>query len=179
MVLTVPMRNGNKVCRGSYGLFSYCSYRTYEEWKHLFLKNLEFLLNLFLPYLWGMETQPSKLGQKHPRPGSYRTYEEWKRCIPFTISYVASVLTVPMRNGNFFFLRPESMRVSCSYRTYEEWKPNAVWICRKWNWKVLTVPMRNGNYSSLFKSIAWNHVLTVPMRNGNYVPGAEHAGKQF
>jgi len=39
--------------------------------------------------------------------------------------------------------------------------------------------MRNGNYSSLFKSIAWNHVLTVPMRNGNYVPGAEHAGKQF
>ena len=59
---------------------------------------------LFLPYLWGMETN------FHPNfelalSSSYRTYEEWK----------------------LFFLLFSSRLCDRSYRTYEEWKPQH-WI---------------------------------------------------
>jgi len=56
----------------------------------------------------------------------------------------ARVLTVPMRNGNFFVPVPKNPSVS-SYRTYEEWKlrdEDVAWHCGT---SVLTVPMRNGN----------------------------------
>jgi len=34
----------------------------------------------------------------------------------------AGVLTVPMRNGNIFFVVPVTSAGMRSYRTYEEWK---------------------------------------------------------
>ncbi len=58
---------------------------------------------------------------------SYRTYEEWKPYLALTcISSTYSVLTVPMRNGNF----------------------DAVY-CIEYKIVVLTVPMRNGNIISV------------------------------
>jgi len=123
------------------------------------------LYNTFLPYLWGMETLPP-FGSPSGRMGSYRTYEEWKlfsasfsknpscRFLPYLWGMETSelgnrirgsitVLTVPMRNGNFrqschlpvqvLFLpylwgmetvyRTSHLgRYPRSYRTYEEWK---------------------------------------------------------
>jgi len=56
------------------------------------------------------------------------------------------VLTVPMRNGNRFFV----------FAFY-------------WYKLVLTVPMRNGNEAILRGVLDRFQVLTVPMRNGNYI----------
>jgi len=76
------------------------SYRTYEEWKLLFLCS-----TLLVPVR------------------SYRTYEEWKLPAIVGISPVDLVLTVPMRNGNFVCIPAVSVHtVLSSYRTYEEWK---------------------------------------------------------
>ena len=149
LVLTVPMRNGN-LYRFQCSLnIAQSSYRTYEEWKpHGKIPDTE-VTRPFLPYLWGMETPQ----RRHPLPGcSHR------------------VLTVPMRNGNywgwtkilsiFWFLPylwgmetdvskkicPQSM--SGSYRTYEEWKPNSLSLLPLYTPLVLTVPMRNGNSPS-------------------------------
>jgi len=54
-VLTVPMRNGNTQLESYLAEGTDCSYRTYEEWKQEWIKEL-----------FGIEV------------GSYRTYEEWK-----------------------------------------------------------------------------------------------------
>jgi len=99
MVLTVPMRNGNDALKGYFESETFCSYRTYEEWKpsHFLIFNL---FVQFLPYLWGMETFFHYL-IKQPIVGSYRTYEEWKLVILFRWLCPGMVLTVPMRNGNF------------------------------------------------------------------------------
>jgi len=53
---------------------------------------------------------------------SYRTYEEWKLQTVALAVWEAIVLTVPMRNGNFF-----------------------ICFVRNCGATVLTVPMRNGN----------------------------------
>jgi len=55
IVLTVPMRNGNKI------------------WTQTMDSRLK-----FLPYLWGMETWSSWPKKQTRRLRSYRTYEEWK-----------------------------------------------------------------------------------------------------
>jgi len=121
-VLTVPMRNGN------------------------LLKRLgEACLCRFLPYLWGMETSIWKYTRKAWITSSYRTYEEWKRSLVSLLFVgISSVLTVPMRNGNFlddlqrllvgkflpYLWGMETKKLARqhggdsirSYRTYEEWK---------------------------------------------------------
>ena len=107
------------------------------------LKVVMFIVNSFLPYLWGMETKP-KPGQWTCLSCSYRTYEEWKLNYIFSHLWDDLVLTVPMRNGNsilsilLIFIKP-----------------------------VLTVPMRNGNLDFLSSMFHTTQVLTVPMRNGN------------
>ena len=126
-VLTVPMRNGNFQNLIWSSITYLCSYRTYEEWKLIINKIVLWLIPLFLPYLWGMETWLLQEAPVHTALGSYRTYEEWKRGLPtwFQLSikrflpylwgmetvmkiYVniveIKVLTVPMRNGNYHFL---------------------------------------------------------------------------
>jgi len=75
------------------------SYRTYEEWKLL----KQFPRSLF-------------------RDCSYRTYEEWKLGILVFSEEKETVLTVPMRNGNYISSITLSIHLP-----------------------VLTVPMRNGN----------------------------------
>ena len=119
---------------------------------------------------------------------SYRTYEEWKLgskskdcchvsvltvpmrngnfVIVIVIIFFVFVLTVPMRNGNISYTTSVSTILLRSYRTYEEWKHMAkklvfILLC------VLTVPMRNGNCTSQLMIIELDWVLTVPMRNGN------------
>ncbi len=121
-VLTVPMRNGNYVC---------------------WLLNRG--VNLFLPYLWGMETLHfSPTFQTH-QAGSYRTYEEWK-----------------LRK---LFYGQRSCYVFLPYL----WGMETKWTCgHAWTIWVLTVPMRNGNFIILPNPCLLLLVLTVPMRNGNY-----------
>ena len=133
------------------------SYRTYEEWKPTNIIFLSISYLKFLPYLWGMETEQSFTIRIH-KHSSYRTYEEWKLpksyvlfqpfisvlTVPmrngnFSKNWYAykgrKVLTVPMRNGNRDWEGGKSMVIACSYRTYEEWKQvqipdkNIVQIC--------------------------------------------------
>mgnify|MGYP006972346440 CR=1 FL=1 len=132
-VLTVPMRNGNITLPTSIKRDFIRSYRTYEEWKllppsishrtpNLFLpylwgmetstnKKSFLILTLFLPYLWGMET--SKSAERSTAVGgSYRTYEEWKLHSVYRSSLkLHSVLTVPMRNGNYKIQRKLSIYI--------------------------------------------------------------------
>ena len=55
---------------------------------------------------------------------SYRTYEEWKHnAFAVTSKSLDTVLTVPMRNGNYVFDPRLGYVCVGSYRTYEEWKP--------------------------------------------------------
>jgi len=77
LVLTVPMRNGNKEVKNLSVADMEGSYRTYEEWKPSVLSMLR--LKAF---------------------GSYRTYEEWKPSMALRQATQGRVLTVPMRNGN-------------------------------------------------------------------------------
>jgi len=58
-------------------LVTFCSYPTYEEWKH----------NLI------------ELG-KSIESSSYPTYEEWKRNNTTNLKLLDNVLILPMRNGN-------------------------------------------------------------------------------
>jgi len=121
--------------------------------------------------------------------GSYRTYEEWKRKRWGWMENRNSVLTVPMRNGNWsrhnsdsspvlWFLpylwgmeTPPLLSIQASlpvssYRTYEEWK-HLLYNQSLAFMFVLTVPMRNGNLQFRNALHLLNLVLTVPMRNGN------------
>jgi len=127
-VLTVPMRNGN-TSLSSLRTTKLSSYRTYEEWKPNSTWYSLWGFFQFLPYLWGMETF----------------------CVTKCI-YHASVLTVPMRNGNNRF---SSNNISITLF-------------------VLTVPMRNGNVRYRFCFACVFIVLTVPMRNGNLVRCCVH-----
>ena len=85
LVLTVPMRNGNEFRHLFFRLLDYCSYRTYEEWKHLQTHSItsfctrsyrtyeewklgcryynKSIAEWFLPYLWGMETWLGESGR--------------------------------------------------------------------------------------------------------------------
>jgi len=123
-VLTVPMRNGNSVSQSkqSNGGWFLPYLWGMETIKVIFDGEMFYK---FLPYLWGMETRKAKHSKWNRVLGSYRTYEEWKRAtrnckvmlplrsyrtyeewkplLPTHTSSIAMlVLTVPMRNGNFF-----------------------------------------------------------------------------
>ena len=167
LVLTVPMRNGN--LQNIFICMILCRVLTVPMRNGNMNINIKlFLVCLFLPYLWGMETSPPFFAL----PGlfrSYRTYEEWKL-------------------ENDFILTPFKFR---SYRTYEEWKRLCLIKCSKseywflpylWGMEtnvylfrskrfltVLTVPMRNGNLLFGLRSSWTGSVLTVPMRNGNTI----------
>ena len=77
-VLILPMRNGNEVSYTNWCWHVFCSYPTYEEWKHEFGTNIGLTIASFLSYLWGMETFGYVAGKIH----------------------VSMVLILPMRNGN-------------------------------------------------------------------------------
>ena len=188
LVLTVPMRNGNSSSSFA-STDPVSSYRTYEEWKPVFhlqadVDNLLFLpylwgmetqkilhvahfYHLFLPYLWGMETTQYQQTPEHyflvltvPMRNGNRVRNTERKVI-------AWVLTVPMRNGNIQHqIWICHLRIS-SYRTYEEWKHLSDLFEVQSQWWVLTVPMRNGNSTKAWDLRTVNSVLTVPMRNGN------------
>ena len=121
----------------------------------------------FLPYLWGMETE------RWPKSSIYRKY----RFLPYLWG-METIAHQGTREGDEFR----------SYRTYEEWKHHSKSLSQN-PCSVLTVPMRNGNPSgscvadpvpvSSYRTyeewkpgqlLAFNSVLsvlTVPMRNGN------------
>jgi len=144
IVLTVPMRNGNYLYASLKIVSATGSYRTYEEWK------LRCRWRMPSPRWHGSyrtyeEWKPGKNVERIDKIlGSYRTYEEWKPksirrhrqwdsvlTVPMrngnwvrvtTVRGQGLVLTVPMRNGNSFqSFRRLLPRIS-SYRTYEEWK---------------------------------------------------------
>ena len=97
------MRNGNFVFLVGIASYLFRSYPTYEEWKPFQGEWLQVTSqNLFLSYLWGMETPM------------------------FVFSQVVSswVLILPMRNGNHSLTLSFSIYLSSSYPTYEEWKPS-------------------------------------------------------
>jgi len=117
------MRNGNRLpTRSSRVVFSFRSYRTYEEWK--LSSTASPRCTSTRSYRTYEEWKPAEeANQTQEQKSSYRTYEEWKHFtfVPDWVS-VLFVLTVPMRNGNRSFLKNTRR-----------------------NLKVLTVPMRNGN----------------------------------
>ena len=98
-VLTVPMRNGN--------------IGSSKEWEGA---------NMFLPYLWGMETLLLLSLRILNRCVLTVPMRNGNRILQMIINMVIYVLTVPMRNGNVIL--------------------GSMALCL---WKVLTVPMRNGN----------------------------------
>ena len=108
----------------------------------------------FLPYLWGMETLlPDYIILQNI--GSYRTYEEWKPAMP-SISLTRRFPFLPYLWGM------ETL---------------TVWHNSQPELTVLTVPMRNGNTQAELSVLRYQLVLTVPMRNGND-EFYEHATKE-
>jgi len=144
IVLTVPMRNGNSNRWRNNPNPKKRSYRTYEEWKLQQMKKQSKSEKTFLPYLWGMETLARTV----------------------VSAWIATVLTVPMRNGNENITGQNLRRWLSSYRTYEEWK---LWYIRSNAWRLIRfLPYLWGMETRiLFYYRLQYRVLTVPMRNGN------------
>ena len=99
----------------------YCSYPTYEEWKHHslstgFSKSLSVLI---LPMRNG--NLVDYFHTFYTYQSSYPTYEEWKLSQPYLMAVLNSVLILPMRNGNKRIIQVKLM-LEGSYPTYEEWK---------------------------------------------------------
>jgi len=118
------MRNGNSRVSTVPSVATFCSYRTYEEWK--------------LEVAWDGGVW---------MVGSYRTYEEWKPIsVRLYLLWGRIVLTVPMRNGNF---HPKILAlavvlvltVPMRNGNYDSERPLFSGVL-----SVLTVPMRNGNF---------------------------------
>jgi len=145
-VLTVPMRNGN-----------YIIHRPSDRYF------------VFLPYLWGMETENGSSSRNTRRRFlPYLWGMETYRLLSF---FLAPYLFLPYLWGMetlypLFFIYWSDFR---SYRTYEEWKHLIRYLAVSYV-IVLTVPMRNGNTAPLPKLYRILVVLTVPMRNGNCLP---------
>ncbi len=144
-VLTVPMRNGNKIT-----LLSHC--RCLRVLTVPMRNGNRNLSRLSSPGMVIVLTVPMRNGNwilpvtdTSDESCSYRTYEEWKPDISKGDINSITVLTVPMRNGNMHILlflhTPvrvltvpmrngneglsavwDCQSVFCSYRTYEEWK---------------------------------------------------------
>jgi len=127
LVLTVPMRNGNKV-----------------------LKMHNSLQKQFLPYLWGMETNSVWIPLVRWVRVLTVPMRNGNTFNPISRNNWVYVLTVPMRNGNNGMLKSTSKTFAGflpylwgmetpwiileknaadwgSYRTYEEWKLNPIW----------------------------------------------------
>ena len=107
LVLILPMRNGNLALNWFLKVILMSSYPTYEEWKLLFSNNCDIVSNMFLSYLWGMETNiyiKTRVGLD----------------IPF-LSYLWGMET--SINSTYKPLRSIS-----SYPTYEEWKLYQSWL---------------------------------------------------
>ena len=161
------MRNGNrdilnamiKALNGSYRTYeewkprcpralwlcSYRSYRTYEEWKQVEIASQDKVILLFLPYLWGMETNYTY--QKYISPVSFLPYL-WGMETDMQYTHtcvVCKVLTVPMRNGNPIraWALSHNRKRFLPYLWGMETVEFVTSTC--WRWYVLTVPMRNGN----------------------------------
>jgi len=165
------------------------SYRTYEEWKRSLVSllfvgissvltvpmrngNQQFhhrtrLQNLFLPYLWGMETK--KTWKLCKRSLTFLPYLWGMETSLLLFAHFRSfhVLTVPMRNGNFSLHLHPWVVTHRSYRTYEEWKHRSPFAISK---SAVFLPYLWGMETWLnakSKSCHTGYVLTVPMRNGN------------
>ena len=164
LVLTVPMRNGNPWWKNriltrqnsSYRTYEEWkrgngykvalnhlgSYRTYEEWKHSGCTSPTIIPFLFLPYLWGMETQffHSHRLRKLFLPylwGMETSYHSLKFVIissflPYLWGMETSTPTSTNASSIGFLpylwgmeTTPFHIYISLhysSYRTYEEWK---------------------------------------------------------
>ena len=167
--------------------FVLCFYSTYEEWNAAFLSvdsprfhrfystyeelkltnQTEYnnLKELFLQYLWGIETRFNPC-TAISRSGFYSTYEELKHCRLLILAiFVLFVLQ---------YLWGWNRKVACLFRT---WPMVFTVPMRNWNAKymdfrlmrfiVFTVPMRNWNLACFFLLIPFALVFTVPMRNWN------------
>ena len=147
-----------------------------------------FTQELFLPYLWGMETKYAELNTS-TEDCFYLTYEEWKQSNSNKLIISVIVFTLPMRNGNVLERSILYDPNKSFYLTYEEWK-----LCISSHTRcddiVFTLPMRNGNLmigsrwwqnKDMFLPYLWGMetlspcffeclcywVFTLPMRNGN------------
>jgi len=94
------MRNGNLPATMALQAEDFRSYRTYEEWKPIYVKDAD--NGVVGSYRTYEEWKLSHVWPRHlPDTRSYRTYEEWKhRYQIFSCIMLTTVLTVPMRNGN-------------------------------------------------------------------------------
>ncbi len=195
-VLTVPMRNGNKILITRMKT-SKQSVLTVPMRNGNILNTITkiFALGEFLPYLWGMETPHSH--------GSLATTIK-VLTVPmrngntsgglFGILWEVLVLTVPMRNGNNFRNIKRILLLTCSYRTYEEWKPTrdavdtastSSFLPYLWGMETFLnlepISLVNSSYRTYEEwkpatrnpDFAGSEVLTVPMRNGNCVTEKE------
>jgi len=129
----------------------------------------------FLPYLWGMETiQPwyrsTSISLFLPYLWGMETFGTGLLILPKT-----SVLTVPMRNGNYS--GSSILNNSSRFLPYL-WGMETTPFHRKCQYlfTVLTVPMRNGNAMRLRLQYSTVCVLTVPMRNGNFLASTAWRG---
>ena len=124
---------------------------------------------LFLPYLWGMET--NVLHTQTRKDKKFLPYLWGMETNWITNNNLISnlVLTVPMRNGNDQKHPRSEFQPFGSYRTYEEWKQivtNTIIIKSH-----LFLPYLWGmETSQAFHTVLCpSSVLTVPMRNGNQI----------
>ncbi len=99
LVLTVPMRNGNRTLLENILGLVIGSYRTYEDWK--LFQRIDNLISFieFLPYLWGMETLYCKKRRWRSRVLTV-PMRNGNRILKIWVQQCLNVLTVPMRNGN-------------------------------------------------------------------------------
>jgi len=121
-VLTVPMRNGNDVRFSSQGL-------CYSHVLTVPMRNGNAINSVLLESVLTVLTVPMRNGN-------------FFYCLIHLHSKL--VLTVPMRNGNYDSTTNLDMTGDGSYRTYEEWKHGSTQGGTGGK-RVLTVPMRNGN----------------------------------
>ena len=167
-VLTVPMRNGNWWLRllASLGQVKFLPYlwgmETWEcGWCHAPIFK-------FLPYLWGMETASLQQHRIASYSSSYRTYEEWKPRKNKKATWEKLVLTVPMRNGNSYFL----LCFSHVFRFLPYlWGMETIfpYITRYHFFQFLPYLWGMETYTINYFFFTFFTVLTVPMRNGNVV----------
>jgi len=129
------------------------------------------VLNWFLPYLWGMETQSCFRKVMSVFVSSYRTYEEWKP--ESTDWHSHNVFGSSYRTYEEWKLAdPGLSRINSnsSYRTYEEWKRGGATGAQAISVWFLPYLWGMETHTHKQQCHCQNIVLTVPMRNGNRKP---------
>ena len=174
-VFTVPMRNWNISICFLISLNIYSFYSTYEELKQILLTNNISYFNMFLQYLWGIETLICATDCDFMLSRFYSTYEElkpiaayikvifWRRfystyeelkhalALEYTfrwckfLQYLWGIETIHQQRNP----KPYIFRF---YSTYEELKLS-VWTSKKSSIFVFTVPMRNWNIPTIGSAI--------------------------